>query len=324
MPGEPGDLREVVKGLASRTLDDTLANLRRNSEVRRLVARGELTENELAEAYRDYAQHVGPEYARTVADATVRYYAELAELATEYSSRFYDSVMVPFRQQPASQRFAWEMNRSNGRDQRDRPDQYNQYDQHGDMGNGSGAAAQTALSVRRVPLEVHAPSGRVASGSFVLSNQNDQPTDVSFDVSMWRGSDGRVFETPVVMNPPSARLQPGGRVDVTVSVRLKPELFFVDHLYTATVAIRGYGAMELVVTAWVEQADETPTSTSTRHDGDDGAAAKPLEAKAAVGSPTKSTLRKKAVKVATTKRATPPRSARPRDQSAGPGSKTGQ
>lgn len=232
MNDDDRDLRRAVQQLANDTLQDTLANVRHHSEVRRLVARGDLSDQELAVAYSDYVQQSGPEYRRTVADLTVRYYAALADLANDYSRRFYEQVVSGLAP-PTDDRVPWSV----------RPEAPN--------GEAAGSRSPTTPAAR-VPMELHAAAGHVATGAFSLDNRRDEAVTVSFEVSSWRGSDGRVFDNPVVLVPEWVQLPANGRADVTVSVRLRPELYAPDHLYTATVAVRGHDGLTVLLNAWVE------------------------------------------------------------------------
>lgn len=245
MDGDDRDLRRAVQQLANDTLQDTLANVRHHSEVRRLVARGDLTDHDLAAAYSDYAQHSGPEYRRSVADLTVRYYAALAELANDYSRRFYEQVVAGLAPPPTDDRVEWSV--------RSEP-----------PGGETAGSRPSTPPAPRIPMELHAAPGHVATRSFSLDNRRDEAVTVSFEVSSWRGSDGRVFDNPVVVVPEWVQLPANGRADVTVSVRLRPELYAPDHLYTATVAVRGHDGLTLLLNAWVEPAtDEAPSQPPT-------------------------------------------------------------
>lgn len=256
MDAETPELRRLVQQLASDTLNDTLANVRQHSEVRRLVASGEINDQELAAAYTEYAQRSGPEYRRAVADLTLRYYAALAEVANDYSRRFYEQVVAAVGPAPRRPPFDWTVRHD---------------------GVASDPARATAASPpspspppsppptpapQRVPMELHAAPGRVAMGSFSLDNRRDEPVTVSFDASRWRGSDGSEFDNPVVVVPEWVQLPPGGRADITLSVRLRRELYHPDHLYSATVAVRGNDGLMLLLNAWVEPEAAEPAVTT--------------------------------------------------------------
>ncbi len=102
------------------------------------------------------------------------------------------------------------------------------------------------------------PSGAVASGAFTLENRRDEPADVSFEVSRWTASDGSVVEVPVVLSPPELQIAPRASVDVTIAVRLVPDVFALDQLYTTSIVVKGYDGLELVLTVWAEPAPSQP------------------------------------------------------------------
>ena len=176
----PQDLRRLVHSTANRMLEESLRNLRQHNEVRRLIARGDLTDLELNAAYHDYERQAGAFYRQAVADLTVRYHASLAELGVDYSRRFYDEILTKYADgvdgRPAGAGPSWSFTTSaEGRD---------------------ATASSRATSVdgqrpKRVALELHAPSGAVASGAFTLENRRDEPAEVSFEVSRWTASDGQ-------------------------------------------------------------------------------------------------------------------------------------
>ena len=66
----PQDLRRLVHSTANRMLEESLRNLRQHNEVRRLIARGELTDLELNAAYHDYERQAAAIYRQAVADLT--------------------------------------------------------------------------------------------------------------------------------------------------------------------------------------------------------------------------------------------------------------
>ena len=107
-------------------------------------------------------------------------------------------------------------------------------------------------------LELHAPSGAVASGAFTLENRRDEPAEVSFEVSRWTASDGSLVDVPVVLSPPELQIAPLASADVTIAVRLVPDVFALDQLYTTSIVVKGYDGLELVLTVWAEPAPAAP------------------------------------------------------------------
>jgi hypothetical protein len=239
----PQDLRRLVHSTANRMLEESLRNLRQHNEVRRLIARGDLTDLELNAAYHDYERQAGAFYRQAVADLTVRYHASLAELGVDYSRRFYDEILTKYADgvegRPSGAGPSWSFSTS--------------------AGGPDATASPRATSVdgqrpKRVALELHAPSGAVASGAFTLENRRDETAEVSFEVSRWTASDGSLVEVPVVLSPPELQIAPRASADVTIAVRLVPEVFALDQLYTTSIVVKGYDGLELVLTVWAEPA----------------------------------------------------------------------
>jgi hypothetical protein len=239
----PQDLRRLVHSTANRMLEESLRNLRQHNEVRRLIARGDLTDLELNAAYHDYERQAGAFYRQAIADLTVRYHASLAELGVDYSRRFYDEILTKYADgvegRPAGAGPSWSFTTS--------------------AGGPDATASSRATSVdgqrpKRVALELHAPSGAVASGAFTLENRRDETAEVSFEVSRWTASDGSLVEVPVVLSPPELQIAARASADVTIAVRLVPDVFALDQLYTASIVVKGYDGLELVLTVWAEPA----------------------------------------------------------------------
>lgn len=241
----PQDLRRLVHSTANRMLEESLRNLRQHNEVRRLIARGELTDLELNAAYHDYERQAAAIYRQAVADLTVRYHASLAELGVDYSRRFYEEVLAKYssgdgdRQNGAGP--SWSFNTTVGRGDGEPP-----------VAPPTAAPTGDGQRTKRVALELHAPAGAVASGAFSLENRRDEPADVSFEVSSWTASDGRVVDVPVVLSPAELQIAPRASADVTIAVRLLPDVFAPDQLYTTSVVVKGYDGLELLLTVWAE------------------------------------------------------------------------
>ena len=243
----PQDLRRLVHSTANRMLEESLRNLRQHNEVRRLIARGDLTDVELNAAYHDYERQAAAIYRQAIADLTVRYHASLAELGVDYSRRFYDEILARYTDgvagRPAGTGPSWSFTTSVGGE---------------DAASSSRATTVDGQRPKRVALELHAPSGAVASGAFSLENRRDEAADVSFEVSRWTASDGSVVEVPVVLSPSQLQIAPRASADVTIAVRLAPDVFAPDQLYTTSVVVRGYDGLELLLTVWAEPAPAAP------------------------------------------------------------------
>jgi hypothetical protein len=326
----PQDLRRLVHSTANRMLEESLRNLRQHNEVRRLIARGELTDLELNAAYHDYERQAAAIYRQAVADLTVRYHASLAELGVDYSRRFYEEVLAKYssgdgdRQNGAGP--SWSFSTTVGRG-----------DGEPSVAAPTAAPAGDGPRPKRVALELHAPLGAVASGAFSLENRRDEPADVSFVVSSWTASDGRVVDVPVVLSPPELQIAPRASADVTIAVRLLPDVFAPDQLYTTSVVVKGYDGLELLLTVWAEpvpgpevvEVDVVEVTTVVA--GAEGLVPPVLtpprvnhaEARPAGNGSRRATAAGRSVKVAAQPRKTAPKATEPR-KGAGPRQATGQ
>jgi hypothetical protein len=115
------------------------------------------------------------------------------------------------------------------------------------LGEESGERNEGA--VRRVAMDLRAPVGEDAVGSFVLQNKRSDPVDISFIVSEFSGpDDGPLFRPPLRITPPRFSMPPRSEQAVEIRVPVLSDLFEPGKPYTATVAVRGQEALELVLT----------------------------------------------------------------------------
>jgi hypothetical protein len=119
------------------------------------------------------------------------------------------------------------------------------------LGEESGERSQGV--VRRVAMDLRAPIGKDAVGSFVMQNKRTDPVDISFIVSEFSGpDDGRLFRPPLRITPPRFSMPPRSEQAVEIRVPVLSGLFEPGKPHTATVAVRGQEALELVLTVWAE------------------------------------------------------------------------
>ena len=105
-------------------------------------------------------------------------------------------------------------------------------------------------------MDLRAPIGEDAVGSFVLQNKRSDPADISFIVSEFSGpDDGPLFRPPVRITPPRFSMSPRSEQAVEIRVPVLSDLFEPGKPYTATVAVRGQEALELVLTVWAEDGE---------------------------------------------------------------------
>jgi hypothetical protein len=124
------------------------------------------------------------------------------------------------------------------------------------FGAANGEDAQepsTPPEARRVEMSLHAPLGQVATGSFVLENKRPESAEISFLVSEFGESGGEnTFRPPLHIQPPRFHLEPHQEMVVSLNLGLLPQLFKPGVIYRATVVVRGYDDLELVLKVWAD------------------------------------------------------------------------
>ena len=236
-------VRQLVDDLSSAALRDLLRNVRHHTELRRQIASGLIDERMVNDAYREYARREGADYRQRVADITVQYYSDLADLGNRYSEAFYADVLGDLG--------------TNG-------DGHRQNGSDGDGGrhrtNGAGTAPPNATSsagpdVEEVPIELHAPPGKEVMASFALENTESHAVELSIEVGSCQGPGGESFMAPLTVQPAQFVLEPGARRSITLRLVMLPTLFVPGHLYRMRLRIVGPSELVLLVTIWAEQPD---------------------------------------------------------------------
>lgn len=98
----------------------------------------------------------------------------------------------------------------------------------------------------RVALTLRAAVGTDAAGTLVLENPRADSVEITFDISDFRGADGREpFHPALQIEPPRLTLGPGETAKINLRLLLSPDLFLPGLAYTATLHVQG--AEELIV-----------------------------------------------------------------------------
>lgn len=223
MDREPAGVRHLIENLTAEALRDLLRNVRHHTDLQRRIAAGQISEREANAAYVEYARRRGPEYRRKVADMTVRYYADLAELGNTYSDDFYAELLGDTRFGPGP-----------------------------DIAQPDAAVPGDA-AVERVPIEVHGVPGKEVVATFGMENTDDTPTTVSFQPGECIGAEGVPFTAPLTLQPSRATLGPGESLDVTIRLAMLPSVFLPGQLYRMPVHVTGDRNLELELTIWAEE-----------------------------------------------------------------------
>jgi hypothetical protein len=224
MPDDGRDVGRWIQQLSARLITDQLSSLERYAELLQRVARGELNEKTVRQEYLRFARENVAGYVRNLAALTVNYQNALLDLGRAYEDRFLDRVL--------------------------------KQDGHADAGPGGPD--------KRVEILLSAPIEEEASASFVIENERLDPAEISFIVSEFTGPDGEApFRPPLRLEPPRFRLGPREEQKVTLRLPLLADLFLPGQPYSATVAVRGYGELELALTV-VGQKPATASKPAVR------------------------------------------------------------
>jgi hypothetical protein len=229
------DIGQWFQNLATRSIADQMRAAQRYAELLQRLGRGELFAQSVRDEYLRFVREETTEYARNLAALSLNYYQALDTLGRTYNDRFFDQVLGARpneRPQPAVAEAT-------------APD-----------------TARHAAVPRQVELALHAPLGAVATRSFVLENKQAEPAEISFLVSDFVGPAGtEPFRAALQFEPSRFSIAPGEERSVTLRLDLPADQFAPGQRYTATVLVRGYDDLELMLHIWVDP--PAPSATET-------------------------------------------------------------
>jgi hypothetical protein len=175
-------------------------------------------------AYGDLLTRVVPDgWPRRLADLNVRYFEEVLKGTQALTDQWLDAVERSVPTRPGD---------------------------HREPSDG-------APGPRLIPMSLHATVGETASGSISLRNNERVETEISFLVSDFTASDGRSIRPVVSVFPERFVLGPYEERVVVLEVTLDSDLFPPGKLFRGAVAVRGYDNLELSVTVWSDESDES-------------------------------------------------------------------
>ena len=228
MSGEPPDFYKWIQDLTARSVADQTRVLQRYNELMQRVMRGDLNDPQLREEYSRFARDESARYASDLAQLSLSYYSALLELGRNYSDRFFDQMLHSRRPQPTD----------------------------GDRG-------EAAVKPRQVMLELHGAAGQEAAAAFVIENKHSAPAEISFVVSEFvDAAGGSPFPAPLQLQPAQLSLGPQAEAEVKLRLPLLRELFEPGHHYRATVVVRGYDELELILSVRLNPDDEAAPPAS--------------------------------------------------------------
>lgn len=234
MPDDGRDLGRWIQELSARLISEQLRSLERYAELLQRVVRGDLNEKTVRQEYVRFARENVAGYVRSLASLSVSYQNSLLDLGRAYEERFLDQIL----------------------------------NHEGHAGDGPAGRA------RRVEIPLSAPIGEEASAAFVIENERSEPAEISFIVSEFTGPDGAApFRPPLRLEPPRFSLGPREEQKVMLRLPLLADLFLPGQPYSAVVAVRGYGELELALTVLAQQPAARADSPPKRARARGGAAA---------------------------------------------------
>jgi|SRR5690606_14141477 hypothetical protein len=215
----PQDFQDWLQNLTVRASAEQMRSMQRYNEMMQRIIRGELSESEIREEYMRFASEETARYIRSLATLSANYYSALNELTRNYNDRFFARVMQ--RAVPGSE--------------------------------------TPSSEAQRVAMELRGKAGETIVGSFVIENNRVNATEISFVVSEFTGPEGTdPFRPPLQIQPPHFMLEPKEERTVTLNLPLLPEVFAPGQEYTATIIVRGYDNLELMLTVIVEPVVSEP------------------------------------------------------------------
>jgi hypothetical protein len=222
MSGEQADFYQWLQDLTTRSVAEQARALQRYNELVQRALRGEFNDPQFREDYLRFATEESSRYVRDVAQLSLNYYQALLDLGRSSSERFFEQML------------------------------------HGSMGSSkqshepeappADGAAAAPSKPRQVTLELQGAAGQEATASFVIENQRDAPAEISFLVSDFvDAAGGPSFRAPLRLEPPQLSLGPRAEAQVKLRLPLPGDLFTPGHSYVATVVVRGYDELELIL-----------------------------------------------------------------------------
>jgi hypothetical protein len=239
------NLQEVgrkFQDLAARSLQEQVRAAQRFNGLMQKLGRGELLKQPAGDAYLRFVGEETAQYVGNVSSLILNYYKELFELGRSYNEKLFEQVVG------------------------------------GATASGGAATSETstreaptAVSHRRVDVELNGTVGEAATRSFVLESKRAEATEISFLVSDFVGLQGTgSFRADLEFEPARFTLNPGEERVVTIRLPLSSDLFLPGLRYSATALVRGYDDLELhinvvpdapITTAAQDTQPPAPTAT---------------------------------------------------------------
>lgn len=174
--------------------------------------------NELQKQYSDFVVSQAPRVLTQLSEASINYYSALADIGIQTMNNYADSMIRTLESSPRQ--------------------------------TNRGSSEQTALLF-------HGIKGQSASNAFVVSNNRDEPIDVTFDIAeIVRQDDGERFKPKAKFTPDKCQLPANSDRVVQCSIPLSRR-FDENQSYHGLISVVGFPEMAMRITIQVEE-DTSP------------------------------------------------------------------
>ncbi len=221
---EPKDIKVWIQELITHSAMEQMRVMQRFNEVMRRVARGELDPQTMQEEIMRFAQEEAARYVGDLTRLSLSFYSALLNLSRGYNDRLLEHLTG---------------SRAN---------------------NNHSAPTQTrAAAPSQVEMALQGAVGQEIVKTFVVENKRTEMVEISFLVSEFVDEEGaHTFRPPLQLQPARFALRPGEERVVTLRLPLLTPLFAPGRRYQATVVVRGYDDLELLLDVWIESTPPAP------------------------------------------------------------------
>ena len=217
MTNEQADFYKWLQDLTERSVAEQTRVYQRYSDLAQRVLRGELNDAQVRDDYLRFASEETTRFASDLAQLSLGYYSALLELGRSYNDRFFEQVLHQHPPEPRA-----------------------------DPRNGTSEP-------RQVRLDLRGAAGQEVAASVVIENKHASPAEISLLASDFVDvAGGDPFQAPLRLEPGQLSLGPHQEAEVRLRLLLARELFVPGRLYRATVVVRGYDELELILQVSVD------------------------------------------------------------------------
>lgn len=228
---EPKDTRAWIQELITHSAAEQMRVMQRFNEVLRRIARGEMDAQAVNEEITRFAQEEATHYIGDLTRLSLSFYSALLDLSRAYNDRLLKQLAGPAPNHNA---------------------------------NHTNHEARTAAPAQ-VEMPLQGAVGEEMVKSFVIENKRAETVEISFLVSEFIDADStHTFRPPLQLQPSRFALRPGEERAVTLRLPLLAALFAPGQRYRATIVVRGYDDLELLLDVQVDEA----TPATVRQAGD--------------------------------------------------------